>query len=46
MDFVDFCILCGCEYTNRIKNIETGITYKFIKFMEKLEYPLRYYQGC
>ncbi len=37
--------LWGCEYTNRIKDIEAGIDYKFITFMEKLEYPLRNYQG-
>jgi flap endonuclease-1 len=30
-EFIDFCILSGCDYTTRIKNIGVVTAYKFIK---------------
>lgn len=29
--FVDICILCGCDYTSRIKNIGPMKAYDYVK---------------
>jgi flap endonuclease-1 len=30
-EFVDFCIMCGCDYNERIRNVGTVKSYKYIK---------------
>ena len=35
--FVDFCILCGCDYTGKIPRLGSETAYKFIKQFENIE---------
>lgn len=35
--FIDFCILCGCDYTGRISNIGPVRAYGFIKKHQNIE---------
>ncbi|KAH0794278.1 Flap endonuclease 1 [Histomonas meleagridis] len=35
--FIDFCILCGCDYTNTIKNIGPKRAYELIKQHKTIE---------
>lgn len=36
-EFVDLCILCGCDYTGTIKNVGVERAYRFIKKHRKIE---------
>ena len=35
--FVDLCILCGCDYTSKIKNIGPVKAYSFLKKYQSIE---------
>lgn len=35
--FVDFCILCGCDYTTKVSQIGPVKAYKFIKEQGSIE---------
>lgn len=41
-EFVDICILCGCDYTSTIKNIGVEKAYKFIKDYKNIEDVIEY----
>lgn len=36
-EFVDFCILCGCDYTEKIKQVGPAKAYKFIREYKNIE---------
>lgn len=36
-EFVDLCILCGCDYTNTIEGVGPATAYKFIKDFKTIE---------
>ncbi len=40
--FIDICILCGCDYTSSIKNIGVEKAYKYIKETGNIEGVLEY----
>lgn len=40
--FIDVCILCGCDYTGTIKNIGMDKAYKFIKKCGNIENLIEY----
>ncbi len=41
-EFVDVCILCGCDYTGTIKNVGVEKAYKFIKDYKNIEGVIKY----
>ena len=43
--FVDFCILCGCDYTGKISRLGTATAYKLIKLDNNIETILEKYCG-
>ena len=43
--FVDFCILCGCDYTGKIPRLGVATAYKFIKQEKTIEEILEKYCG-
>jgi flap endonuclease-1 len=40
--FIDICILCGCDYTGTIKNIGVEKAYKFVKQCKSVEGVIKY----
>ena len=36
-EFIDMCILCGCDYSSKIQGIGPVKAYKFIKEMHSIE---------
>lgn len=42
LEFIDMCILCGCDYTSTIKNIGVEKSYKFIKEYKTIEGVIDY----
>ena len=43
--FVDFCILCGCDYTNKIPKLGSETAYKYIKAHGNIETIIDLYCG-
>ena len=43
--FVDFCILCGCDYTCKIPKLGSETAYKYIKAHGNIETILDLYCG-
>lgn len=43
--FVDFCILCGCDYTGKIQGLGSETAYKFLKQGDNIETILEKYVG-
>ena len=35
--FIDFCILCGCDYTSKIPNVGPIKAYSYIKAHKNIE---------
>jgi flap endonuclease-1 len=42
LEFVDLCILCGCDYVDRIKGIGPITSYKYIKKHHTIEEVVKY----
>jgi flap endonuclease-1 len=43
--FIDICILCGCDYTGSVQNLGPTKAYKFIQDYEDIEGVLKYCDG-
>ena len=43
--WIDFCILCGSDYTNRIYGIESPNAYKYIKKSNNIEKVLEHLEN-
>lgn len=41
-EFIDMCILCGCDYASKIEGIGPVKAYKFIKDLHSIENVLEY----
>jgi flap endonuclease-1 len=41
-EFIDMCILCGCDYSAKIEGIGPVKAYKFIKEMHSIENIVEY----
>ncbi len=35
--FVEFCILCGCDYTSKIKNLGPARAFEFLKKYKNID---------
>jgi flap endonuclease-1 len=46
-EFLDFCIMCGCDYNNNMPNIAIGNSYKLIKSFRMIHnLPAKYDTEC